>query len=64
MDDGGVDKRKAAVVGAIAITAGVYVQNYLRGDTPNLVQILTTLLLGALIGLGVAKFLNRKKQRK
>ena len=59
-----MNKRNAAIVGALTITIVLYLQDIAQGEQTNIVRIATSLFLGALLGLGVAKFVNWKKSDK
>lgn len=52
--------QKGALVGAIALFAALWVQNAIQNDDASIVQMLTWLLLGALIGWAVARWRSRK----
>ena len=54
---------KPAVIGALALSAALVMQDYIQGDTPNLVQVIVRLFLGALIGIGVSKFVSRRNRQ-
>jgi hypothetical protein len=56
-----VKHRKAAIIGALTITAAASLQDFMQGDTPSVVKIGLWLFLGGLIGVGVGRFLNRKR---
>ena len=53
---------KAAIIGALTISAALLLQDYLKGDSANVIRLMGRAFMGALIGIGVAKFLSRKKQ--
>ncbi len=53
--------RRAAIVGALTITAAGLIQDRFQGDPISIVKIGTWLFLGSLVGIGVSKFLNRKR---
>ena len=54
---------KPAIIGALALSAALVMQDYTLNDTPSMVEVIFRLFLGALIGVGVSKFLSRKKQQ-
>ena len=56
-----MNPRWAAFVGAVGVTAAAILQDYNQGDSLSVVKIGVWLLLGSLIGLGVAKFVNRSR---
>ena len=56
--------RRAAIIGAIALTAAGCFQDYQQGDPLSLTKIVLWLGLGALIGVGVGKITARQIRNK
>ena len=51
------------VVGAVAVMVAATAQEFIQGDNPSFIKIGVYLVAGALIGLGVNWFLDRRTSR-
>ena len=52
---------KPAIIGALTLSAALALQDYIQGDSPSITQVILWVFFGALIGVGVSKFISRRK---